>query len=254
MEDILEALATGRITVEEARLRLSEHAILEVEGLGRLDAHREARTGTPEIILGEGKTPGQIRRLVDRLMEDRNEVLVSRLTPEAWLETRIEELEGVTHAYDQDAHFLVVRRTGTEQLPTKGLVGLITGGTSDVRVAREAQLTAEALGARTSLKVDCGVAAPQRLGPALRDLLRERPDVLVVAAGREGTLATIVSGLVPVPVIGLPVSVGYGAGGQGQAALYAMLQSCSPLAVVNIDAGVIAGSLAARIARLSARA
>jgi pyridinium-3,5-biscarboxylic acid mononucleotide synthase len=252
MDDILEALAAGHITVEDARIRIAQHTILEVEGVGRLDAHREARTGIPEIVLAEGKTPDEVRRLVTRLIEDRDEVLVSRLSPEAWLETRIEDLTGATHHYDVDARFLMVRREGAIPVPRKGLIGIITGGTSDLRVAREAQLTAEALGAETRLKVDCGVAAPQRLGPALRELLDERPDVLIVAAGREGTLATIVSGLVPIPVIGLPVSVGYGAGGQGHAALHAMLQSCSPLAVVNIDAGVIAGSLAARIARLAA--
>lgn len=252
MDDILEALRAGRIGVEEARRRLAKGAILEVEGLGRLDAHREVRTGTPEIVLAEGKAPEEIRRLVARLLEERSEVLVSRLSPEAWLESRLEGLDGVDHQYHQDAGFLVVRRTDHEPTPTKGVVGIITGGTSDLRVAAEARLTAEALGTKAILKVDCGVAAPQRLGPALRELLDEAPDVVIVAAGREGTLATLVSGLLPVPVIGLPVSTGYGAGGQGHAALYAMLQSCSPLAVVNIDAGVIAGCLAARIARLSA--
>lgn len=253
MDDILEGLAAGRITVEEARRRLSVGAILDIEGIGKLDVHREARTGIPEIVLAEGKTPEEVRRITERLLEDRDEVLVSRLTPEAWLETRLEEREDVEHHYHKDARFLIVRKKGFTPLAVKGTVGIITGGTSDLRVAREAQLTAEALGVKTILKVDVGIAAPARLGPALREILENAPDVLIVAAGREGTLATIVSAVSSIPVIGLPVSVGYGAGGQGHAALHAMLQSCSPLAVVNIDAGVIAGALAARIARLAHR-
>lgn len=253
MDDILEALAAGRIGVEDARRRLSEHAILDIEGIGRIDAHREVRTGIPEIVLAEGKTPEEVRHIVLRLIEDRDEVLVSRLTAEAWLATRLEGEEALEHHYHQDARFLVVRRRGVEPLPPKGLVGIVTGGTSDLRVAREAQLVAEALGVRTILKVDVGIAAPQRIGQALREILREDPDCLIVAAGREGTLATIVSAVSPVPVIGLPVSTGYGHHGQGHAALGAMLQSCSPLAVVNIDAGVIAGAIAARIARLATR-
>ena len=253
MDDILVDLAAGRISVEDARLALAQGAILNVEGIGRLDAHRDARTGIPEIILAEGKRPADTAAIVKRLLEARGEVLVSRLASDAYAASGLSHLPGVELNYDEDARFLIVRRTGRPRPETKGVVGIITGGTSDLPVAKEAALTAEALGVRTVLKIDCGVAAPQRLYPALREILAEKPGALIVAAGREGTLATIVSALVPVPVIGLPVSTGYGAGGAGQAALTAMLQSCSPLAVVNIDAGVVAGAMAGRIARLSAR-
>ena len=252
MDDILESLAAGRIDVEEARRRLSTLAILDLEGLGRLDSHREARTGIPEIVLAEGKSPQEVRRIVARLLDARDEVLVSRLAPADWLATGIEDLEDMEHHYHQDARFLVVRRRGVPTLPEKGVVGILTGGTSDLRVAREAELTAQALGVRTILKVDVGIAAPARLGPALREILDADPGCLIVAAGREGTLATIVSAISSRPVIGLPVSTGYGHQGAGHAALGAMLQSCSPLAVVNIDAGVIAGAMAARVARLVA--
>ena len=130
---------------------------------------------------------------------------------------------------------------------TGGGVGIITAGTADIPVAEE-------VGCDVDLIYDAGAAGIHRLFPDLGNLIEKGVDAIVVAAGRDGTLPTVVSGLVPVPVIGLPVSVGYGAGGKGEAALLSMLQSCSVLTVVNIDAGFVAGAFAARIANLTAAA
>jgi NCAIR mutase (PurE)-related protein len=139
--------------------------------------------------------------------------------------------------------------TDIRGLETGGIVGIITAGTSDIRVAEEARVVAEEMGCRVLTAYDVGAAGIHRLFPALQDLLEAK--VLVVAAGREGTLPAIVAGLVDRPVIGVPVSTGYGYMGKGEAALASMLQSCSVIAVVNIDAGFTAGALAARIANMA---
>ena len=136
---------------------------------------------------------------------------------------------------------------------TGGRVGILSAGTADIAVAEEAKVIAEEMGCSAAAVYDVGVAGIHRLFPELSKLVEGGVDALVVAAGREGTLPAIVAGLVDVPVIGVPVSTGYGAGGKGEAALLSMLQSCTVLTVVNIDAGFVAGAFAARIANLAAR-
>jgi NCAIR mutase (PurE)-related protein len=133
---------------------------------------------------------------------------------------------------------------------SRGLVGVICAGTADVSVAEEARVVAEEFGCQTLKSYDVGVAGIHRLFPELQKLLDA--DVLIVLAGREGALPTVIAGLTDIPVIGVPVSTGYGFGGRGEAALLAMLQSCSVLAVVNVDAGFVAGAFAAKIANRAA--
>lgn len=253
MDDVLEALARGRITVEEARDRLAEAGLLAVDDVALLDTQRDARTGLPEVVLAEGKHPSALAQIVLSLVEQRS-VLVSRLDGPTLAATGLMDVEGLVVAYDEEARFARITRDhrplgdeGEEPGAALGRVAVVTAGTADRAVAREAVLTLEALGVEARLWSDRGVAAPARLAPTLREVLDWGPDAVVVAAGREGTLATLVAGLVPVPVIGLPVSTGYGHGGRGEAALATMLQSCTPLAVVNIDAGVTAGLMAGRI-------
>ncbi len=147
---------------------------------------------------------------------------------------------------------MLVLSTGKSPKPTGGIVGIITAGTSDIRVAEEAKIIAEEMGCTVRTAYDVGAAGIHRLFPALKPLLDAH--VFIVCAGREGTLPSIVAGLVDKPVIGVPVSVGYGYMGEGRAALASMLQSCSVLSVVNIDAGFTAGAFAARIANLGAGA
>ncbi|MBW3584038.1 MAG: nickel pincer cofactor biosynthesis protein LarB [Euryarchaeota archaeon] len=252
MDDTLRDLAAGRITVEEARRALSIHAVTDVGDFGRFDTHRDIRTGIPEVILGEGKAPAEVRALVEAACSVRGQAIVSRFDTDALDSSGLEESDLILD-HHATARFLVARTVAFNPPEPKGVVGIVTAGTSDLPVAHEARMMAEGMGARTVLEADCGVAGPARLAPALSRVLEADPGALVVAAGREGTLPTVVSALVPVPVIGLPVSSGYGEGGKGKAALYSMLQSCSPLAVVNIDNGVMAGQLAARIARLASR-
>lgn len=213
----------------------------------RPDLTRAARTGTPEVILAEGKTLAQLREAVAAFLAAEGRALVSRLTPDR--QAALVELGDWD--YDAAARFGVVATAGYEAPAPRGRVGLLAAGTSDLPVAREALLVARALGARARGWWDVGVAGVHRLAGPLLELREWGAHVVVVAAGREGTLPTLVAGLIDQPVIGLPVSQGYGLGGRGEAALYAMLQSCAPLMAVNIDAGLVAGAMAARIARLA---
>ncbi len=226
--------------------------VREVGDVAKLDVEREARTGIPEVVLAEGKLDAHLRDIVRAFADSRGRVLVSRLASD-----RLSLFEGLglDLLYHRDARLLVASRSGApERLRSGGRVGVLAAGTADVPIAEEARVVAEELGCETLAIYDVGVAGIHRLYPALDRLLAADVDVVVVAAGREGALATVVAGLVDRPVIGLPVSTGYGHGGAGEAALSAMLQSCSPLTVVNIDAGAVAGATAALAANRVARA
>jgi NCAIR mutase (PurE)-related protein len=168
----------------------------------------------------------------------------------------IVELLGEFHIhYDDVPRLVVIGKDLAEPAPTGGRIGVISAGTSDVPFAREAAIIAREMGCTVTTVTDVGVAGLHRLVAPLRDLMKQDPDVLIVAAGMDGALPSVIAGLVNVPVIGLPVSTGYGLGGDGTAALYTMLQSCAPgLTVVNIDNGVGAGSTAALIANRAAKA
>jgi NCAIR mutase (PurE)-related protein len=153
----------------------------------------------------------------------------------------------ITAEYREAGRVLVLW-TRERSAPSGGTVAIITAGTADIRVAEEAKVIAEEMGCRVQTAYDVGAAGIHRLFPALKSVIGA--DVFIVAAGREGTLPSVVAGLVNRPVIGIPVSTGYGYMGEGKAALASMLQSCSVLAVVNIDAGFVAGAFAARIAQM----
>lgn len=148
----------------------------------------------------------------------------------------------------------MLKRSGFKTLKTGGRIGILTAGTSDIRVAEEARVMAEEMGCTVTMENDVGVAGIHRVFPAVKRMLEADVDVVIVAAGREGALPTVVAGLIDLPIIGLPVSTGYGAGGRGEAALNAMLQACSlGIAVVNIDSGVAAGAVASLIANRVAK-
>lgn len=223
---------------------------MRVSDFAKLDVVREARTGIPEVVLAEGKLDGHLVEIVKAFASEKERVLVSRLAPERV--ALFEGLDGVSLAYHDAARLLVVSREGSTPPRTGGRVLLLAAGTADVPVADEARIVAEELGCETRHAYDVGVAGIHRLFPELD--AAEWADVVIVAAGREGALGAVVAGLVDRPVIGLPVSTGYGAGGKGEAALLSMLQACSPLLCVNIDAGLVAGACAAQIANRVARA
>lgn len=244
---ILKDLAEGRISVNEAEKLIDQTVLAEVSGLATLDVGREARKGIPEIVYGEDKSVDEIAQIVNRMLESCDRVIVSRLSFEKIKQLK-QLFEGKEVRSFERAGVVVVRRSG-EVRKSGGKVGILTAGTSDLRVAEEARVVAEEMGCEVYLEVDVGVAGVHRLIPALKNMLERRVDVLVVVAGREGALPSVVAGLVSVPVIGVPTSSSYGFGKKGLAALMAMLQSCSlGVGVVNIDNGVGGGALAALIA------
>jgi NCAIR mutase (PurE)-related protein len=247
MRELLEAVAAGEVSPAAAEARLSGYATGDA---GRFDAARETRRGVPEAILGDGKTPDEAASLAETAVETSGRAIVTRTTLDQ--QDAIRERLADDHP---DAELSVADRSGVvvahapdfEPPDLDATVRTVTGGTSDAIPAGEAAAVAREMGATVERIEDVGVAALTRIVDQL-DRLRSA-DVLVVAAGREGALPTVVAGLVNTPVIGLPVSTGYGYGGEGEAALAGMLQSCSVLSVVNIDAGFVAGAQAGLIAR-----
>jgi len=245
MREILSALAAGDLTPEEAQAKLQGYATTDA---GRFDAARERRSGVPEAVLAEGKTAGEVVSLAEAALETTGRAIV----------TRLDDATPVRDALDQsfpDADVTVHKRAGVlvAHAPTfdpaslDATVGVVTAGTADAVPAGEAAIIAEEMGASVDRIDDVGVASLTRVTDRLSDL-REQ-DVLIVVAGREGALPTVVAGLVDVPLIAVPVSNGYGHGGDGEAALAGLLQSCTALSVVNIDAGFTAGVQAGLIAR-----
>lgn len=214
----------------------------------RPDAGRERRKGVPEVIFAETKANAQVVTMARGLLSGSGRAIVSRLRPETIPVVQSAFTDYVIRLQEA-ARAMVIYAPGYEHPRTGGHVGVISAGTSDIPIADEASLIAEEMGCRVTSIYDVGVAGLHRLVTPLRNLLTDNVDVIIVAAGMDGALPSVVTGLVPVPVIGLPTSIGYGMGGKGVAALLSMLQTCAPgLSVVNIDNGVGAGSTAALIA------
>jgi NCAIR mutase (PurE)-related protein len=219
----------------------------------QVDHEREQRKGVPEVVLAEGKRPDDLSAAIRALIERSDRVLVSRLDASA-AEQLVKGLSAYQVEHVEAARMAVVRKTGIAPRSTGGRVGLLTAGTSDVGVAHEAAVVAHEMGCEVIAAFDVGVAGLHRLVEPLERFRERDVDVVIVAAGMDGALPSVVAGLLPVPVIGLPVSTGYGVGGKGEAALLSMLQTCAPgLTVVNIDNGVGAGASAALIANRMAR-
>jgi NCAIR mutase (PurE)-related protein len=220
----------------------------------RLDPGRKARTGIPEVVLAERKTVGDVAISLQQLADTQGRAIASRLRPDQAEPLRT--VIGVNYdvTIDEVARTAVVAIHGRGIDRTGGRVAILSAGASDRPIAREAVIMAEEMGCEVRHVADVGVAGLHRLIRPLRDLVEWDPHAIVVAAGMDGALPAVVAGLLPIPVIGLPVSVGYGYGGDGTGALMSMLQSCSPgIAVVNIDNGIGAGSMAALIANRMAR-
>lgn len=236
-DDIREALATRSRDDNSA----SQSTV-------RSDLGRLRRTGTPEIVYGAGKTPHQTVAALTELVEKAGRAIATRC--DAATLSAIEGLRGDGWLVEVDHSSglgVIADRTSSVPVPS-GLVGIIAAGTSDLPVAREIEFVTREIGCGSRLVVDVGVAGLHRLVEPLEDLVRDCVDILVVVAGMDGALPSVVAGLVRVPVIGVPTSTGYGFGGDGTGALMAMIQSCAPgLTVVNIDNGVGAAIAASRI-------
>lgn len=250
MRKTLEALAAGDLSVSTAEARLSGYATTPA---GRFDAAREQRRGIPEAILAEGKTPQEVVTLAETAVETTGRALLTRVDEptEAAVEQAF-EATAATLSVDSRAGVITITADGFDQPTLDAEVCIVTGGTADAPVAGEAAAVIEAVGADCRRIEDIGVANIDRLLDQIETI--RAADVVIAVAGREGALPTVVAGQVDCPVIGVPVSSGYGHGGDGEAALAGMLQSCTTLSVVNVDAGFTAGAQAALIARSVAAA
>jgi len=207
-------------------------------GIARVDTHRHLRRGLPEVIFGDGKTPAQLVRIVRRLLAAGELILITRLDPHIFQEIH----QALPTLRYHPAARIACQPSGRRRT-LRGLVAVVTGGTSDVPVAEETAITLELLGSRPVRLYDVGVAGIHRLLSEWKLLRRAR--VIIVIAGMEGALPSVVAGLVQAPVIAVPTSIGYGASFQGLAALLTMLNSCVPgIGVVNIDNGFGAAYLA----------
>jgi NCAIR mutase (PurE)-related protein len=237
---LLQGVRTGKVTVDAATRSLKDLPFAEL-GYATVDTHRSLRSGLPEVVMGESKTAEQILGIITVLAELKQPVLVTRLDAE-----KAAALSGRFPRGEYHAVARIFRIQGRR--PKAGTVAVVSAGTSDMPVAEEAALTAETLGATVRRIYDVGVAGIHRL-------LRRREEIqtahaAVVVAGMEGALASAVGGLVGIPVIAVPTSIGYGASFKGLAAMLAMLNSCAPnVATVNIDNGFGAGFYAALVSR-----
>jgi NCAIR mutase (PurE)-related protein len=249
--EILEDLLAGRISMEEAEARLSSTHVEVVDGLARLDPGREIRAGAPEVVLGQGKAPEWIAEILMRLTTEGKAVLATRVAEGDFGFIKEQVGDRIILEYHRVSRVVIARSPDAgAPRPEYGPVGILAAGTSDIPVAEEARITALHMRCLAETAYDVGVAGIHRLTEPLRAMIEKETRAYIVVAGMEGALPSVVKGLVSAPVIGVPTSIGYGFGGGGQAALMAMLQSCSPgLVVVNIDNGFGAGVAAALIAR-----
>ena len=246
LRSLLEQVRGGALGVDEAQAEVTasmRRAPFEDLGFARVDHHRAIRQGFPEVVFGAGKTPGQVAEIAARIVGADQTLLVTRTDSAAFDAVRARVPDAVFHA---EAGVISRTRDGEAG---RGAILVVSGGTADQRVAEEAAVTAAVMGNRVDRLYDVGVAGLHRL---LSERARlERARVIVVVAGMEGALASVVGGLVAVPVIAVPTSVGYGAGAGGVAALLTMLNSCaSGVAVVNIDNGFGAAAMASLINRI----
>ena len=249
--EILERLASDQISIEEAEKELRFLSLTQVGDIGVVDANRQERSGVPEVVLAETKSIESLNKIVDALVEKNGVVLLTRMNQE--------KLKGIQKAHPKllfeskgsEDHLTVIVHTRAWSEPERvGKIAILTAGTSDVVYARETEAIARLMGVDTLTFYDVGVAGIHRLIEPIQKIIHEDVDAVVVLAGMEGALPTVVAALIDAPVIGVPIPTGYGHGGKGETALASMLQSCSPgLAVVNIGNGLGAGSVAALIAR-----
>jgi len=268
IERILLDFREGRIDLATALKELNLFSIEHISDIATIDPGRQNRKGVPEVVYGDSKEPGDAASIAIRLVEKNGYAFVTRAGREhhTAIEEKIAELQEqkgrglsttiseVTISYNEKARTILLYQNGFRFPDTGGKVGILTAGTSDIPVAEEAVETCRIMGCEAITFYDVGIAGMHRLFDPLKRMIEFDVDVIIVIAGMEGALPSVVSSLVDVPVIGVPTSVGYGFGGGGKAALMSMLQSCSPgLMTVNIDNGFGAGVGACLIARRVSR-
>ncbi|MFQ6025402.1 MAG: nickel pincer cofactor biosynthesis protein LarB [Nitrosopumilaceae archaeon] len=246
--EILESLKKGKISVSKAQKLLSLHSVEKIEDLAKLDVGRKFRRGIPEVVFAEKKSISDIKKIIVRSIDKAGYILLSRINKK--------DYDKIIYFSKKKKLKIKIGKNSTSLLIYKkkinssgGKVGILTAGTSDMGVAEEAKLMCEIMNCTCICSYDVGIAGLHRVFPIVKKMIKEEVDAIIVVAGMEGALPSIVSSLVDIPVIGVPTSIGYGYGEKGVAALAAMLQSCSMgLSVVNIDNGIGAGAIAASIA------
>jgi NCAIR mutase (PurE)-related protein len=244
----------GELSIDELQRQISIHSIEQVANkAAQLDIDREIRKEIPEVIFAKGKEYADLLEIARAAVHRNSNVLISKVQPEQLLRLckALEKRKFEVEVGKKSSTILVFGRSQHRRSATTiggGKIGILAAGTADIGIAEEARLMAKAMGCKTLESYDVGVAGIHRLFPALKEMISENVGAIVVVAGMEGALASVVTSMVNVPVVGVPTSVGYGFGSDGVAALASMLQSCTlGLSVVNIDNGIGAGAFAALI-------
>jgi len=251
IREILNKLLEKKCSVEEAEKFLKANFIEEVGDLAKLDIFRKVRTGVVEVIYAENKTPQMVSEIANSFLKTNRFTVISRFNEEQnqFLKKEFENSDNYVLKINELAKIMIIKEKDFEFEKKGGVVGIITAGSSDIPVAEEAKVIAESMGCSVITSYDLGIAGIHRIFTPLSEMIKNGVHVIIVCAGMEGTLPGVVAALVDVPVIGVPISSGYGLGEKGIGALTTMLQSCSPgLLVVNIDNGFGAGASAALIA------
>ncbi|MDE1866894.1 MAG: nickel pincer cofactor biosynthesis protein LarB [Thaumarchaeota archaeon] len=245
--EILRSLELGKINATKAKKLLAIYSIEKIEDFAKFDVGRKMRRGVPEVVFAEKKQLADLKKIILTAMSRSDCVLVSRINKDHYktISSFSKKHKFKTKVGRNTTSILFFKKL----LSSGGKVGVLTAGTSDIGVAEEARLMCEAMGCTCITSYDVGIAGLHRVFPIIKKMIREEVDVIIVVAGMEGALASVVSSLVDIPVVGVPASIGYGYGAKGVAALASMLQSCTlGLSVVNIDNGIGAGAFAANIA------
>ena len=247
VSDILDSVKSGKLSVNEAKKQLSLYSIEEIENFAKIDLGREVRKGIPEVIFAERKEKTEVKKIIKNVLKKTNSILVSRIPKKNFQDIcdycKKNDFKVST---GQNCTTILVYKKPIKK--TNGKIGIITAGTSDIGIAEESRLMCESMSCNCITSYDVGIAGLHRIFPVLKEFIKSDVDAIIVVAGMEGALASVVSSTVNVPIIGVPTSIGYGFGEKGVAALASMLQSCSlGLTVVNIDNGIGAGAAAAKI-------
>ncbi|MGN1363015.1 MAG: nickel pincer cofactor biosynthesis protein LarB [Methanobrevibacter sp.] len=245
MREILEDFQKGKLSINQCENLLKSNEIMELNDVAKLDIDRKTRTGFPEAILAETKDYDDLLLIINGFFKNSNDdkLLITRLSNERYLKLRDDinylKSKGFFLNYNKKAKILIIKKDDEKpEINYKYKVGIITAGTSDIPVAEESKVILEESGVSVLTSYDIGVAGIHRLFPNLAEMIKENVKILIVCAGMEGALPSVIAGLVDVPIIAVPTSIGYGVGQGGITALNAMLQSCAPgMSVVNIDNG-----------------
>jgi NCAIR mutase (PurE)-related protein len=256
LHTILDEFANGSLSLSEVKKEISIHAVEEIGDIAKLDVSREIRRGgLPEIIFSESKEFKDLIKIATTIVSRNGQVVVSRIKRNEL--SRVAgtlRRKGLNVEIGRNSTTLLVSEKSFTYKMSDAKIGVMSAGTSDIGVAEEARIVSKAMGCEAITSYDVGIAGMHRIFPALKEMFKQEIGAIVVVAGMEGALASVVASMVDIPVVGVPTSIGYGFGANGIGALASMLQSCTlGLTVVNIDNGIGAGAFAAMIAKRTTR-